>query len=258
MRCLKCSSLSVRSEYGDDEHGNRDEVFICNECGFVWEDGQEVDESEVDCDPCTGLACGDECNGKSHATTETTIAPCSRCARHDTGDCDPCGPPAWESFLPIEGAGVTMERVCETCRHHEVGYIYRSLGFRGKPMKPCDWWNKPVSDTDPRPAAQDADECRNAFENYLESGADATDARFAREMELTTCGTYLQAEGFHAAWNRRSSLPVSAEFENVIAEKVAKEVSDEIPLYFGLTGRALAYQIVKGIEKYVAALKEKV
>jgi hypothetical protein len=26
--------------------------------------------SEVKCDNCTGLACGDECDGKSHATTK--------------------------------------------------------------------------------------------------------------------------------------------------------------------------------------------
>jgi hypothetical protein len=26
--------------------------------------------SETKCDPCTGLACGDECDGKSHATTK--------------------------------------------------------------------------------------------------------------------------------------------------------------------------------------------
>ena len=37
------------------------------------------------------------------------------------------------------------ERICEACMHHDGGYICKLLGHRGKPMKTCGWWNKPVA-----------------------------------------------------------------------------------------------------------------
>jgi hypothetical protein len=102
----------------------------------------------------------------------------------------------------------TTKRTCDTCGALRAGCVGSEKGT-------CPNWG-PWPGIEPRPAAQDADECRKAYEDYLESGADATDALFARKMELTTCGTYLQAEGFHAAWNRRPSLPMSAEVDDGI------------------------------------------
>lgn len=36
------------------------------------------------------------------------------------------------------------EITCGSCMHYEFGYVCKLLGHRGKPMKPCVWWNKPV------------------------------------------------------------------------------------------------------------------
>jgi hypothetical protein len=36
------------------------------------------------------------------------------------------------------------ERACKACMHHDGGYICKLLGHRGKPMKTCSWWNKPL------------------------------------------------------------------------------------------------------------------
>jgi len=53
--------------------------------------------NETKCDECPGLACGDECDGKSHATTERT---CDTCDHDNKPTCDPgkClrGPGMWK------------------------------------------------------------------------------------------------------------------------------------------------------------------
>jgi hypothetical protein len=110
--------------------------------------------SETKCDPCTGLACGDECDGKSHATTERT--------------CETCG----EHLRAI---------ICPICRDF-------------------DQWK-------PRPSAQDANECRKAFEVWF--------IEYYPGSHPSSHGS-IEYSCWESAWNRRPSLPMSAEVEKAI------------------------------------------
>jgi len=116
--------------------------------------------SETKCNHCTGLACGDECDGKSHATTE---------------------------------------RTCETCNEADGSDCEFSTG------RPCRYYN-------PRPDAQDADECDKEDDNFSKWYAD-NELRFAHgqwsEKQIAE-SAYL--EGI----NRRPSRPMSAEVEKAV------------------------------------------
>jgi len=176
----------------------------CTVCGKV--------HTSTACDQCTGLACGDECDGKSHATTRE---PCNQCSIMGK-DCAHCGPPSWEGFVPMNDImpAAMTDRTCETCVKHypECKCLLPSTG----PEYPCHAW-------EPRPAAQDADdrvELRNIHTSKRHPGYIYAEVYHNGVLNMCAtidlCITRVKEFAENKNIPRRPSLPMSAEVEKAI------------------------------------------
>jgi hypothetical protein len=103
------------------------------------------------------------------------------------------------------------ERTCETCGDKgdcSIRHMMNNLG--------CEDWEK-----EPRPAAQDSDECKKAFEAFAnEHGGMTVPAMYAHLL--------MEAFQFALNWTRRPSLPMSAEVEKAIEPLTSVDVHEAI------------------------------
>jgi len=293
--------------------------------------------SEVNCDHCTGLACGDECDRKSHATNKDPCAQCSITGR----DCAHCGPPAWEGFIPLNDVlpspVATTERTCKRCgapllikavprdpsKENEAAHDmvsactncgardYDSAAWQGCQHNVPPWFtsgsaDKPIDPAmngyprteEPRPAAQDADECREPHQKHSVLFIDATpDAGYVtRILSAYIDDSYYSdntigmppenplvkqmndwrekrnafiREAISTLNDRRPSRPMSAEVEKAIDDKPTREqYAKWVAFYITAIDDEEArhagcvkdgIDMLRGLyEKEVAALKEKV
>ena len=58
-KCPKCGSHNTHFEWGDDNHGNCGNVYTCESCWYVWEDGYDeaTEGTEQLLQPDNGYIC---------------------------------------------------------------------------------------------------------------------------------------------------------------------------------------------------------
>jgi hypothetical protein len=179
--------------------------------------------NEVKCDNCGEMACGDECDGKSHATTERTCETCK-------ADCINQG---------------TRPHGLVVSKPNCPDYKHLPAAQDADELKPC-----------PNPFGKDGPHRPEVtrLQPFDPRRAKTDDWDFRVACQCGTWGDIFPTEHEAIAfWNRRPSRPMSAEVEKAI-ETIRTVVAQYIDRYF----KKQRDSVFESLDLIVAALKEKV
>jgi DnaJ-class molecular chaperone len=206
-------------------------IHVCRECGF----NEVIDvtdlikrsraeraerDASVSCDKCTGLACGDECDGNRHATTERM--------------CETCDGTGAVRKTPGDAGNDAPYKLCPDCK---------GLGTKPRPAaQDADELSEPVWPM-----------CGGCALNGKQMDG-------ANEHPHAVCSSCKIVDGKRTKWrpvvkrNRRPSLPMSAEVDRIV-EASERLITEATLLWHGTPSESLRAHI-EDFRAAIAALKE--